>query len=196
MGIRNLVGNLALLGVKSVYLCTDALALLGQAGVVAANLVACGLPLPLQHFNLIVNVVELLLGYGTIGDQLREALAFALGVGNLLINRRKLLLQVEAATVSSTACSTQLTFLRLQLFAGLLQLIGVDASHHGSLLDGLSFADVDGLQFTRCLRRHGYFRCLEGASGIIFLFFVSASGKNEGNHGQTIKRKNSAYHIN
>ena len=108
-----LVGNLALLRAEPFNLRTDAFALLRQTGVVAANLVARGFALAFQHFQLVVDVVQLLAGHSAIIHQLREPLPLALRIGNLLINRRKLLLQVKATAVGSIAGGTQLSLLSL-----------------------------------------------------------------------------------
>ena len=111
------------LGINTVNLRPDTLALLGQSRIAAAQLVACGLQLALEHLNLVVDVVELLAGYSTIPDQLTVALTFTLGIGNLLLDGRELLVQVELLAAGRRAVGRQLTLAGLQLAALRLELL-------------------------------------------------------------------------
>ena len=91
------------LGVDAIHLGTDALALLGQGRVVAAYLVAGGLELAIEHLDLVIDVVKLLAWHGAILDELGKALALTLGVGDLLLDRRQLLVQVQLLTIGGRA---------------------------------------------------------------------------------------------
>ena len=97
-----------LLGIDAFHLGGDALTLLLQARVVAANLFLGGGKLFLQHLDLIVDVVELLAWNGTVVDQLVIALALSLGIGNLLADAGYLLLQVELLAVGRSTRGVQL----------------------------------------------------------------------------------------
>ena len=180
LSVGYLVGNLLALRFDAVYLSANTFALFRQTGIVAANLVAGGITLAFKNLDLVVDVIELLTWYGTVLNQFAETLTFALGIGDLLIDGRKLLLQVEPTAVGGISRRTQLSLLGFQLTCSHLQLIGIDLTDHLPTLYRLPLDNIEGLQLTSRFGRHGHFCCLKRARGIKLFLFVSASGHHQG----------------
>ena len=102
-----LCGYASLLRADSVYLCGYSLVLFCQCGVLAGYLFGGGSELFAQHFNLIVDVIDLLPWYGTVVQEFRKALTLPLQVGYLLANGRHLLLQIELFACRSLSVGSQ-----------------------------------------------------------------------------------------
>ena len=191
-GVGNLVVELALLHidarllrVDALDLRIDALSLFGQTGIVAAYLVLCGAELLLEHTDLIVDLVNLLLWHGPVAQQLGVALPLASGIGNLLSDAGHLFLQVEPLAGGRVARGTQLSLVGTQLAAGGLELLllqhelrVVNLSHLGAGCQHLTLVHVKRCQLARCLGRHSDLGGLECAGGIKLLLLVAACGEH------------------
>ena len=108
-------GYASLLRADSVYLCGYSLVLFCQCGVLAGYLFGGGSELFAQHFNLIVDVIDLLPGNCAVFQQLCKALTLTLLIHYLLSNSRYLLLQIELTAACCLPVGSQLTLVCIQL---------------------------------------------------------------------------------
>ena len=192
-----LCGYASLLRADSVYLCGYSLVLFCQCGVLTGYLFGGGSELFAQHFNLIVDVIDLLPWYGTVVQEFRKALTLPLQVGYLLANGRHLLLQIELSACRSLSVGSQLspvcfeqTVVCIELLVACCQLLALQCQlsrvylpHRQSAVEQLSFGNIEADKLSRRLCRHGNFRRFERSRCVIILLFLSARCHHKGKNG-------------
>ena len=199
VGVCYLIVDLRLLGAHAGFprihlrlLRGEGFVLLGQGVVLRRDLFFGGGKLFFGHLYLVVNVVHLLACRGTVAQQFRETLAFALQIGDLLPKRSHLFRQIQFFVGGGlfvgfelSVSGGQLIVVCFQLFAFQHQLPIVDSPHFRAAFEPLAFFDVEILEFTRSFGRDGDFCGLESARGVVILGTIAARTQGEEKSGQT-----------
>ena len=155
------------------YLCYDATFLSCQAAVVAAYLFRGSGELTLEHHDLVVDVIHLLLVGCVLLHQFFETLALTLQIGDLLLDGSYLSTLAESLALCGRDVGEELLLFEIELE-------GIDATKLLSHAHVLSLIHMEGNEFASAFGRHDDFCGFKYTRSVILYIVVRASGAKHG----------------